>query len=87
MVTFISPPVTEPLFGGFALKLIVNAVSTGANVLKGRVYGNTMINLTVANDKVSCYGYRIHTHVSGLVGIILFISCSYSIAQLILFLS
>ena len=53
-------PVTEPLFGGFALKLIINAISTGANVLKGRVYGNTMINLTVANDKVSCYGYSLN---------------------------
>jgi len=55
-------PVTEPLFGGFALKLIVNAISTGANVLKGRVYGNTMINLTVANDKVSCYRYSVNHH-------------------------
>ena len=47
----------ESIFAGFALKLILNAISTGANVLKGRVYGNTMINLTVANDKVSCHGY------------------------------
>ena len=43
----------EPLFAGFALKLILNAISTGANILKGKVYQNTMINLTVANDKVS----------------------------------
>ncbi len=43
---------TEPIFAGFAMKLIVNAISTGANILKGRVYGNTMINLTLANDKV-----------------------------------
>lgn len=42
----------EPLFGAFALKLILNAISTGANILKGRIYCNTMINLTVANDKV-----------------------------------
>ena len=42
----------EPLFAGFALKLILNAISTGANVMKGKVIGNTMINLTVANDKV-----------------------------------
>ena len=42
----------EDIFAGFALKLILNAISTGANVLKGRVYGNRMINLTVANDKV-----------------------------------
>lgn len=43
---------SESIFAGFALKLVLNAISTGANVLKGRVYGNTMINLTVANDKV-----------------------------------
>ncbi|XP_065830844.1 glucokinase regulatory protein-like [Oscarella lobularis] len=34
------------------MKLAVNAISTCANVLKGRVYGNAMINLTVANDKL-----------------------------------
>ena len=50
---------SESIFAGFALKLVLNAISTGANVLKGRVYGNTMINLTVANDKVGCHGYRI----------------------------
>ncbi len=42
----------ESLFGGFALKLVLNAISTGANILKGRVYQNMMINLKVANDKV-----------------------------------
>lgn len=42
----------EPLFAGFALKLILNAISTGANIMKGKVFRNTMINLTVANDKV-----------------------------------
>ena len=40
------------LFADFALKLILNAITTGANIIKGRVYGNTMINLTVANSKV-----------------------------------
>lgn len=44
----------EPLFAGIALKLILNAVSTGANILKGKLFRNTMINLTVANDKVTC---------------------------------
>ena len=41
-----------PLFADFALKLVLNAITTGANIIKGRVYGNTMINLTVANSKV-----------------------------------
>lgn len=35
-----------PLLADFALKLVLNAVSTGANVIKGAVYGNSMINLT-----------------------------------------
>lgn len=41
-----------PIFADFAVKLVLNAVTTCANVLKGRVYGNTMINLTVANSKL-----------------------------------
>ena len=43
----------ESVFAGFGLKLVLNGVSTGANITKGRVYGNTMINLTLSNDKVS----------------------------------
>ena len=34
-----------PLFADFALKLVLNAITTGANIIKGRVYGNTMITL------------------------------------------
>ncbi len=48
----IDPTFLEDLLAGFALKLILNAISTGANILKGLVFGNRMINLTVANDKV-----------------------------------
>ena len=49
---FLGMIMPEPLFAGFALKLILNAISTGANIMKGKVFRNTMINLTVANDKV-----------------------------------
>jgi N-acetylmuramic acid 6-phosphate (MurNAc-6-P) etherase len=42
----------ESVFAGFGLKLVLNAVSTGANIMKGRVHGNTMINLTLSNDKL-----------------------------------
>eukprot|EP00049_Salpingoeca_infusionum_P009545 m.161685 g.161685 ORF g.161685 m.161685 type:complete len:589 (-) comp14364_c1_seq9:299-2065(-) len=42
----------EPIFGHFALKLLLNAISTGANVIRGAVVGNTMINLTVSNNKL-----------------------------------
>ena len=41
----------ECVFAGFGLKLVLNAVSTGANILKGRVCGNEMINLRLSNDK------------------------------------
>ena len=34
------------------MKLLLNTLSTGANVLKGAVYGNSMINLTVSNNKL-----------------------------------
>lgn len=38
------------------MKVAINAVSTGANVMTGRVYGNAMINVTVANNKVGVLG-------------------------------
>lgn len=64
MINFLS----EPLFAGFALKLILNAISTGANILKGKVFRNTMINLTVANDKVSFnVGMTLRVHVHQLI--------------------
>lgn len=58
----------ERVFCDFATKLLLNAVSTGANVVrttgsdsiltdiyqeKGAVFGNSMINLTVSNNKVT----------------------------------
>ena len=51
----INVAVSESVFAGFGLKLVLNAVSTGANIIKGRVHGNTMINLTLSNDKVTKY--------------------------------
>lgn len=42
----------EPVLAHFALKLVLNAVSTCANVIRGVVHGNTMINLTVSNNKL-----------------------------------
>ena len=44
-----------PFLFGFAelsLKLLVNAITTGAHVLKGMTYGNRMINLKVSNNKL-----------------------------------
>eukprot|EP00040_Diaphanoeca_grandis_P044888 m.14021 g.14021 ORF g.14021 m.14021 type:complete len:609 (-) comp9984_c0_seq1:88-1914(-) len=41
-----------PVFAEFSLKLVLNLVTTGANVMKGSVFGNSMINLTVSNNKL-----------------------------------
>ncbi|EDQ86366.1 uncharacterized protein MONBRDRAFT_28326 [Monosiga brevicollis MX1] len=42
----------EPIFAMFGLKLILNVITTGANILRGAVHGNTMINVTVSNNKL-----------------------------------
>jgi N-acetylmuramic acid 6-phosphate (MurNAc-6-P) etherase len=39
-------------FGELSLKLVLNAITTGAHVLKGTIYGNRMINLRVSNNKL-----------------------------------
>ena len=43
---------SPPLLGELAAKLCLNAVSTGAHVMKGCVYHNRMINLNVSNFKL-----------------------------------
>jgi N-acetylmuramic acid 6-phosphate (MurNAc-6-P) etherase len=55
----------ESVFAGFGLKLVLNAVSTGANIMKGRVHGNMMINLTLANDKLFYRAIAIVRELSG----------------------
>ena len=39
-------------YSSFAVKLVLNAVSTGAMVLRGAVAGNDMINVGPTNDKI-----------------------------------
>lgn len=41
-----------PVFGEFALKLALNAISTGAHVMVGKVFGNLMVDVTVSNNKL-----------------------------------
>jgi N-acetylmuramic acid 6-phosphate (MurNAc-6-P) etherase len=44
-----------PSLNGFAelsLKLVLNAITTGAHIMKGTVFGNRMINLRVSNNKL-----------------------------------
>ena len=53
--------VLESVFAAFGLKLVLNGVSTGANILKGRVFTNEMINLRLSNDKVRTYCFKITT--------------------------
>lgn len=47
------------------MKVAINTVSTGANIMLGKVYGNMMINVTVANNKLF---YRSISIISKLTG-------------------
>ena len=49
-----------------SLKWVINAVSTGAHILKGKVYHNNMIDLKLTNGKLFERGVRI---VSGLANV------------------
>lgn len=40
-------------------KLLLNAVSTGAHVLKGKIYQNYMIDVQVTNSKLYCRAARL----------------------------
>lgn len=40
-------------------KLLLNAVSTGAHVLKGKIYRNHMIDVQVTNSKLYCRATRL----------------------------
>eukprot|EP00039_Didymoeca_costata_P030658 m.30768 g.30768 ORF g.30768 m.30768 type:complete len:579 (-) comp8236_c0_seq4:31-1767(-) len=41
-----------PFLAELATKFVLNSITTAANVLKGSVFGNSMINLTVSNNKL-----------------------------------
>lgn len=40
-------------------KLLLNAVSTGAHVLKGKIYHNHMIDVQATNSKLYCRATRL----------------------------
>uniref|UniRef100_A0A8D0B0J9 SIS domain-containing protein n=1 Tax=Sander lucioperca TaxID=283035 RepID=A0A8D0B0J9_SANLU len=46
-------------------KLLLNAVSTGAHVLKGKIYQNYMIDVQVTNSKLYCRAARLLQKMSG----------------------
>jgi hypothetical protein len=41
-----------PAFVELSAKLILNAISTGAHILRGKVFKNRMIDLTISNNKL-----------------------------------
>jgi N-acetylmuramic acid 6-phosphate (MurNAc-6-P) etherase len=53
-------------FAEMALKLVLNAITTGAHILKGMIFGNRMINVTVSNNKLY---YRSISIVSNVVNV------------------
>ena len=62
------PSVTEKGENGLAdlaLKWACNAITTGAMVRKGAVYGNKLVCMTLANDKIFTRGERIVQNVAG----------------------
>ncbi|KAM6958326.1 glucokinase regulatory protein [Tautogolabrus adspersus] len=46
-------------------KLLLNAVSTGAHILKGKIYQNYMIDVQVTNSKLYCRATRLLQKLSG----------------------
>ncbi|CAJ1087053.1 glucokinase regulatory protein [Xyrichtys novacula] len=46
-------------------KLLLNAVSTGAHILKGKIYQNHMIDVQVTNSKLYCRALRLLQKLSG----------------------
>lgn len=59
------PATHVPCYADFALKLMLNCLTTGANVVRGAVYGNTMINLTVSNNKLFQRSVEIVSKITG----------------------
>ncbi|XP_037617632.1 glucokinase regulatory protein isoform X2 [Sebastes umbrosus] len=54
------PPMWE-----LSTKLLLNAVSTGAHVLKGKIYQNHMMDVQVTNSKLYCRATRLLQKLSG----------------------
>ncbi len=64
------PIAVDPTLGAapreVALKLTLNAITTGAHVLAGKVYGNRMIDLRISNNKLF---HRTISIISDLIGV------------------
>ncbi len=58
-------PFSQDCFGQIELKLTLNAISTGAFVLFGKIYGNRMLDLRLSNNKLYFRAISIVAEISG----------------------
>ncbi len=54
-----------PVFEEYATKLVLNALTTGAHVLCGKVYQNRMVDLRISNNKLYYRTIGIIQHIAG----------------------
>lgn len=54
-----------PIFEEYATKLVINALTTGAHVLCGKVYQNRMVDLRISNNKLYYRTLGIIQHIMG----------------------
>ncbi|MGB9624318.1 MAG: hypothetical protein ACPMAQ_05595 [Phycisphaerae bacterium] len=54
-----------PIFEEYATKLVLNALTTGAHVLCGKVYQNRMVDLRISNNKLYYRTLDIIRHITG----------------------
>jgi N-acetylmuramic acid 6-phosphate (MurNAc-6-P) etherase len=54
-----------PIFEEYATKLVLNALTTGAHVLCGKVYQNRMVDLRISNNKLYYRTLGIIQHIMG----------------------
>ncbi len=49
---YVAPIRGYDFFGQLSLKLILNAITTGAHIFKGKIYNNRMVDLRISNNKL-----------------------------------
>jgi len=54
-----------PIFEEYATKLVLNALTTGAHILAGKVYQNRMVDLRISNNKLYHRTIGIIQHITG----------------------
>jgi N-acetylmuramic acid 6-phosphate (MurNAc-6-P) etherase len=52
-----------PIFAEYAMKLVLNAITTGGHVLTGKVYQNRMVDLRISNNKLFYRTVRIVSNI------------------------